>query len=139
MSTEAAADNSHAIILFDGVCNFCCASVQFIIARDPDGYFQFTSQQSELGQTLLTNANLPATMETFVLIEGQSVYTRSSAALKVVSRLIWPWPLGAGFWLVPRFLRDALYRLIAKNRYRWFGQKESCWLPTPEIRARFLS
>ncbi len=139
MRAEAAADDHHAIILFDGVCNFCCASVQFIIARDPQGYFKFASQQSDLGKTLLAEANLPAAMETFVLIEGQAVYTRSSAALKVAAKLTSPWPLGAVFWLVPRFLRDAVYRLIAKNRYRWFGQKESCWLPTPEIRARFLS
>jgi predicted DCC family thiol-disulfide oxidoreductase YuxK len=129
----------HAIILFDGVCNFCCASVQFIIARDPQGYFQFASQQSDLGQAMLAAAHLPATLETFVLVEGSTVSTRSTAALKVTSRLTQPWPLCAVFWLVPRFLRDVVYRWIAKNRYRWFGQKETCWLPTPEIRARFLS
>ena len=132
------AADKHALVLFDGVCNFCCGSVQFIIARDPGGYFQFASQQSDIGKEKLAEAGLPATLETFVLIEGKNVYTRSSAGLKVAGRLTWPWPLAGIFWLVPAFLRDAVYRLIARNRYRWFGKKEACWLPTPEIRARFL-
>jgi predicted DCC family thiol-disulfide oxidoreductase YuxK len=132
------ADEDHALILFDGVCNFCCASVQFIIARDPRGCFQFASQQSALGRQMLTEAGLPLTMDTFVLIERGIAHARSTAALKVASRLTFPWPLCAVFWLVPRFIRDALYQIIARNRYRWFGQKESCWVPAPEIRARFL-
>ena len=138
MATVPAAEAHRAIILFDGVCNFCCASVQFIIARDPQGYFKFASQQSEVGRELLAFANLPATMDTFVLIEDKAIYTRSAAALQVASRLTQPWPLCAVFWLVPVWLRDAAYRLLARNRYRWFGQKEVCWVPTPEIRARFL-
>lgn len=138
MSTGNAAEEHRAIILFDGVCNFCCASVQFIIARDPKGYFKFASQQSEAGRELLHFANLPATMDTFVLVEDKAIYTRSAAGLKVASRLTLPWPLVGIFWLIPGWIRDAVYRLIARNRYRWFGQKESCWVPTPEIRARFL-
>ena len=133
------AAEGHAIILFDGVCNFCCSSVQFIIARDPGGHFLFASQQSDVGRQLLSFANLPPTIDTFVVIEDKAIYTRSAAALKVSSKLTQPWPLSAIFWLVPSFLRDAAYRLIARNRYRWFGQKESCWVPTPEIRARFLA
>lgn len=129
--------DSH-IILFDGVCNFCCASVQFIIARDPHGYFKFASQQSDTGRALLEKAGLPLTMETFVLIEDGTTYTRSAAGLKVAARLTFPWPLCSVGWIIPAFLRDAAYRWIAKNRYRWFGQKEACWIPTPEIRARFL-
>jgi len=129
----------HAIILFDGVCNFCCSSVQFIIQRDPRGHFKFASQQSDVGKALLTFANLPLTMDTFVVIESKAIYTRSAAALKVAAKLTQPWPLCAIFWLVPSFLRDAAYRLIARNRYRWFGQKEQCWVPTPEIRGRFLA
>ena len=129
----------HALVLFDGVCNFCCASVQFIIARDPAGYFQFASQQSDVGKAKLAAVHLPDAMETFVVIEDGVAYTRSSAGLKVARRLTWPWPLTGLFWLVPAFLRDAVYRLIARNRYRWFGRKDACWLPTPEIRARFLA
>lgn len=135
MSTSEA----RALILFDGVCNFCCASVQFIIARDPAGYFTFASQQSALGQQKLVEAGLPLTMDTFVLIENGVAHTRSTAALKVAARLTFPWPLCVAFRLVPAFIRDAAYEVIARNRYRWFGQKESCWVPTPEIRARFVA
>jgi predicted DCC family thiol-disulfide oxidoreductase YuxK len=128
-----------AIILFDGVCNFCCSSVQFIIERDPRQRFTFASQQSDRGKQLLADAKLPPSMDTFVLIENHTVYTRSTAALKVAAQLTQPWPLFAVFRIVPTFIRDAAYRVIAQNRYRWFGQKEACWVPTPEIRARFLS
>jgi predicted DCC family thiol-disulfide oxidoreductase YuxK len=130
---------STAIILFDGVCNFCCSSVQFIIARDPAQRFTFASQQSDRGKQLLADAKLPPSMDTFVLIENGIVYTRSTAALKVATRLTPPWPLFTVFRIVPTFIRDAAYRVIAQNRYRWFGKKETCWIPTPEIRARFLS
>ena len=138
MNLPTAAEG-HAIILFDGVCNFCCSSVQFIIRRDPNARFKFASQQSDIGREWLAFANLPPTMDTFVMIEGKAIYTRSAAALKVASKLTQPWPLCAVFWLVPSFIRDAAYRLIARNRYRWFGQKETCWVPTPEIRSRFLA
>lgn len=133
------AADAHALVLFDGVCNFCCASVQFIIERDPGGYFQFASQQSEAGKAKLKDAGLPDSLETFVLIAADGkVYTRSSAGLKVAARLAGLWPMAGVFWIVPRILRDAVYKVIARNRYRWFGQKEACWLPTPEIRQRFL-
>lgn len=138
MNTEPAAEDRRAIILFDGVCNFCCASVQFIIARDPQGHFKFASQQSSQGKALLAAAGLPDSMDTFVLVENGVAFTRSTAALKVAARLTFPWPLCSVGWLLPAFLRDAAYRIIARNRYRWFGQKESCWVPTPEIRARFV-
>ena len=134
-----AADEHHAIILFDGFCNFCCWSVQFIIARDPKGWFRFASQQSATGQSLLAFAGLPpGTADTFVLIEDRAVFTRSAAALKVAARLRCPWPLCGVFWVLPQGLRDWAYRLLAKNRYRWFGRKDSCWLPAPEITRRFL-
>ena len=138
MNTKPAAEARHAIILFDGVCNLCCASVQFIIAHDPKGYFTFASQQSSLGKALLSAAGLPATMDTFVLIENGVFFTRSAAALKVARRLTLPWPLFSFGWLVPRLLRDAAYGVVSRNRYHWFGQKETCWVPTPEIRKRFI-
>jgi predicted DCC family thiol-disulfide oxidoreductase YuxK len=138
MNADATAEPARAIVLFDGVCNFCCASVQFIIARDPHGHFQFASQQSDTGRALLEKSGLPLTMETFVLIEDGTTYTRSAAGLKVARRLTFPWPLFCVGWLIPGFIRDAAYRWIAKNRYRWFGQKETCWIPSPEIRARFM-
>jgi predicted DCC family thiol-disulfide oxidoreductase YuxK len=140
MTTAPAADDHHGIILFDGVCNFCCWSVQFVIARDPKGYFRFASQQSEVGQSMLASAGLPAgTADTFVLVENKAIFTRSTAALKVAARLRWPWPACGVFWLLPRGIRDWAYRLVARNRYRWFGQKDTCWVPTPEIAGRFLA
>ena len=129
---------AHPIVLFDGVCHFCTASVQFIIKRDPSGQFQFASQQSNAGRALLAKAGLPETMDTFVLVESDHTYTRSTAALKVAAKLSGAWWLCGIFWIVPRFVRDACYSVVARNRYRWFGKHESCWVPTPEIRARFL-
>ena len=127
-----------SIVLFDGVCHFCTASVQFIIKRDPTAQFRFASQQSPAGRALLVKAGLPETMDTFVLIESGHAHTRSTAALKVASKLTGAWWLFGIFWLVPRFVRNAAYGVVARNRYRWFGKHESCWIPTPEIRARFL-
>jgi predicted DCC family thiol-disulfide oxidoreductase YuxK len=140
MIAAPAADEHHAVILFDGVCNFCCWSVQFIIARDPKEYFRFASQQSEIGQSMLANAGLPAgTADTFVLVENKATFTRSAAALKVAGRLRWPWPLCGAFWVLPQRIRDWAYRLVARNRYRWFGQKDTCWVPGPDIARRFLA
>ena len=140
MIAVPAADEQHAVILFDGVCNFCCWSVQFIIARDPKGHFRFASQQSDIGQSMLARAGLPAgTADTFVLVENKAIFTRSAAALKVAARLRWPWPLCGIFWLLPQSIRDWAYRLVARNRYRWFGQKDTCWVPGPEIAGRFLA
>lgn len=132
------AAEGHAIVLFDGVCHFCCTSVQFIIARDPAGFFKFASQQSDLGRGLLTAVNLTTAVETIVLIQDGVASTRSDAALKIASRLAQPWPLCRIFQLLPRFLRDAIYNFVARNRHRWFGRRETCWMPGPEIRKRFL-
>ena len=127
-----------SIVLYDGVCHFCTASVQFIIKRDPTARFRFASQQSPTGRALLAKAGLPQSMDTFVLIESDQAYTRSTAALKVASQLSGAWWLFGIFWLMPRSIRDAAYGVVARNRYRWFGKRETCWVPTPEIRARFI-
>jgi len=129
----------HAIILFDGICNLCNASVQLVIRHDPDAYFRFASLQSDAGKALLRQYHIPdTTPESLVLIEKGRAWRYSSAALRIARRLkSWHrmlYPLLA----VPRFLRDAVYRLIARNRYRWWGRQESCWLPAPELKARFL-
>jgi predicted DCC family thiol-disulfide oxidoreductase YuxK len=127
-----------AIILFDGVCNLCERSVQIVLANDAAGYFHFASLQSPVGQALLQQYGLVAeTLKTFVLIEDGRAYTRSTAALRVARNLKgWRWLYP--FMVVPRFIRDAVYNLIARNRYQWFGQKTSCWLPRPEWKHRFL-
>ncbi|WP_437176700.1 thiol-disulfide oxidoreductase DCC family protein [Rossellomorea aquimaris] len=127
-----------AIILFDGICNFCNSSVQFIINRDPKGFFQFASLQSEIGQELLKKHNIPQTTDSFVLIDDPKAYIESTAALKVCSRLTWPWKLFVVCMIIPKPLRDRVYRWIAGNRYRWFGKQESCMLPSQNMRDRFI-
>ncbi len=130
-------DAGKTIVLFDGVCNLCNGVVQFIIANDQAGVFQFASQQSEAGQKLLELHKLPS-MDTVVLIEGANVFTRSDAVLEIFKRLPGKWSWLSVFKIVPKFLRDTVYKLIGRYRYNIFGKREACWLPTPELRARFL-
>jgi len=130
-----------ATILFDGVCNLCNGFVQFVIRHDRRGHFRFAALQSELGQALLAahGQALPASgPESVVLLEGGQYYSHSAAVLRIAGGLGGVWRLAAGGWLLPQSWRDALYRYVARHRYRWFGRQESCWLPTPELRARFL-
>ncbi|MFS0576058.1 thiol-disulfide oxidoreductase DCC family protein [Sporosarcina sp. 179-K 3D1 HS] len=126
------------IVLFDGECNFCDASVQFILKRDPAAHFLFTSLQSETGQQLKKQYYIPENVDSIVLIEKGKAYTKSSAALHIAKKLDGLWHLLFLFILVPRPLRDVAYDYIAKNRYKWFGKKDSCMLPPPEIRKRFI-
>lgn len=127
------------IILFDGVCNFCDSTVQFIIKRDQAGYFQFASLQSDIGQNILAQFNISKNIDSVILIEQEQVFFESTAALKICKKLDRLWPCFYLFILVPPFIRNALYRLFAKHRYRLFGQKSECLLPTPSQRQRFLS
>ena len=128
------------VILFDGVCNFCNSSVNFIIKRNREKDIRFAALQSEAGKLLLNEYRLPAgEMESIVFIENGNAYQRSAAALRICRRLSGAWPLCYGFILVPRFIRDAVYNWIAANRYKWFGVQEQCMIPTPEIRERFLN
>ncbi|MFN2744061.1 MULTISPECIES: thiol-disulfide oxidoreductase DCC family protein [Bacillus] len=128
------------IVLFDGICNFCDGAVQFIIKHDPKGLFSFASLQSDIGGELLKNHQLPTDhFDSFILIDNGRIYQKSAAALRVLKNLSGPWKAAAVFLIVPRPLRDAVYSLIAKNRYKWFGQKNECTIPGPEIRKRFLS
>ena len=129
-----------AIVLFDGVCNLCSAAVRFIVERDPEARFKFASLQSDVGVRLLAEHSIARTdePETMLLVEDGVVYDRSTAALRVARRLSGLWKLAWAFIVVPRPLRDAAYRFVAKRRYRWFGKQESCMVPTPELRERFL-
>ncbi|MFJ7935221.1 thiol-disulfide oxidoreductase DCC family protein [Sporosarcina sp. NPDC096371] len=127
------------IVLFDGDCNFCDSSVQFIIKRDPVGHFLFTSLQSDKGVELSKQYSIPPDVDSLVLIENGKVFTRSSAALRIAKKLDGLWHLLFLFILVPRKIRDTVYDYVAKNRYKWFGKKEeSCMLPPPEMRKRFI-
>jgi predicted DCC family thiol-disulfide oxidoreductase YuxK len=126
------------IILFDGICNFCNASVHFIIKRDPQAHFRFASLQSEAGKEMLAKYRIPKDINSLIFITGERYYTKSSAALRVCKHLKGFWKLFYIFILVPRPIRDRFYDFIARNRYKWFGKRESCMIPTPDIRKRFL-
>ncbi|MFV8828917.1 thiol-disulfide oxidoreductase DCC family protein [Alkalihalobacterium sp. APHAB7] len=126
------------IVLFDGACNFCHYSVQFIIKRDRRGYFKFASLQSDIGKKLLEEYALPHDMSTFVLIDNDRSYIKSSAALRVCQHLDGFWKAFIIFRIIPTLMRDIVYNFVAQNRYRWFGLRDSCMLPTPEQRKRFL-
>jgi len=128
-----------ALILFDGVCNLCESSVQFILLRDEQAYFQFASLQSDSANKILTQHGLKTSnFDSIVLIENGKIYQRSDAALRIAKQLSGAWKLFYAFIIVPRFIRDAVYNIVAKNRYRWFGKKNECMLPKPEWKHRFL-
>jgi predicted DCC family thiol-disulfide oxidoreductase YuxK len=128
-----------ATVLFDGVCNLCNASVQFILKRDPRGAFRFAALQSDAGRRLLAAHRLPEdALSSVVVVADGRAYTESDAALRIARGLGGAWPALGALRVVPRFVRDAAYRLVARNRYRWFGRRDECMLPTPELRARFL-
>ena len=136
---RATDQSGHALVLFDGVCNLCNASVNFIIDRDPAGYFTFAALQHEAVPPLLAAHDLSDDyLDSVVLLEDGRLYAKSDAALRIARRLNGAWPVLYAFRAVPRPLRDAVYDWVARNRYRWFGKQETCRVPTPELRARFL-
>jgi len=127
------------ILLFDGLCNLCNGAVQFVINRDTKHRFRFASLQSEVGQDTLRHFRLSTQrFDSLVLIEGGHLHTESTAALRVARHMGGGWPLLYAFILVPAPIRNAVYRFVARNRYRWFGRKDSCTMPTPDLKARFL-
>lgn len=131
--------DQHPIILFDGVCNFCNGAINFIIRRDKKRVFRYAALQSNAGQQLLKQYNLSTTdLDSFVLIYKGNSYTKTSAALQVASILGGVWKLTGVFRVFPAVIRDVAYNLIANNRYRWFGKKDSCMIPTPEVSSLFL-
>ena len=127
------------VIFFDGVCNLCNRSVQFIIKHDKKKQFRFASLQGKAGQQMLQQLGLPANdLTSFILKEDDKVYTQSTASLRIARKLNGGWKSLYAFMLVPEFIRDAVYRWIAKHRYKWFGKRNECMIPTPELRDRFL-
>lgn len=127
------------IVLFDGVCNLCSSSVQFILRHDKKDQFLFGSLQGNYGQEVLKKYGMPSNeFNSFMLLEGEQLYTKSSGALRMLRHLGGGWSLLYAFIIVPKFIRDAVYNFIAQNRYRWFGKKEECWLPKPEWKKKFL-
>jgi predicted DCC family thiol-disulfide oxidoreductase YuxK len=141
-----------AVVLFDGVCNFCDASVNFIIDHDKAGYFKFAPLQSEEGAKLANQYGFESAtaktdgassdlipIDSVILVENGKAYTHSTAAMKILKRLGAPWSWLSAFMIVPRSLRDWAYRVFARYRYRIFGRKDQCMLPSPDVRARFLT
>ena len=132
--------HQHPIILFDGVCNLCNKAIQFVIKQDPKEIFVFASLQSDIGQQILKQYNLPLQqLSSFVLLQNDKIYTKSTAAIKVAQQLNGLWKCFYIFNLVPAFIRDGVYNFIAKNRYKWFGKQDNCMIPSPQLKQRFLS
>jgi len=131
---------AHPIILFDGVCNLCNQSVQFVIRHDPVSKFRFAALQSDFGQKILQDHHLDAEkLLSVVLLVGDRVYDRSRAALEIARRLNGLWPLMYVFVIVPPFLRNLVYDWISRNRYRWFGRRDECMIPTADLKSRFVN
>lgn len=129
-----------SVIFFDGLCNLCNGAVQFIIERDTNNLYHFASLQSDFAKNELQKFDIDtAQINSFILLENGKIYQRSTAALKVSKNLSGLWPLLSIFIIIPPFIRDGFYNYIAKNRYKWFGKKESCWVPTPDLKSKFYS
>ncbi|MFC4598900.1 thiol-disulfide oxidoreductase DCC family protein [Cohnella hongkongensis] len=127
------------VLLIDGHCNLCHGLAKFVVRRDKRAIFRFASLQSELGRRLLKDGGLPESLpDTFVMIENGKYYTKSTAALRIGRKLGWPWAVAYPAIVLPRFARDSVYGFVARRRYRWFGRSDSCLLPTPDMRSRFL-
>ncbi|MFB6457953.1 thiol-disulfide oxidoreductase DCC family protein [Chitinophaga sp. Hz27] len=130
----------HGIILFDGICNFCNSSVNYVIRHDSKGYFRFAALQSAAAADLAAKYGFTTLdMGTFILIENGHVYTKSTAALRVAAKLNFPVRLLYLFIVVPSFIRDRVYDLVARNRYRWAGKNPVCMVPTAAVRSRFIN
>ncbi|HMQ78634.1 MAG TPA: DCC1-like thiol-disulfide oxidoreductase family protein [Ignavibacteria bacterium] len=131
--------SDHKIILFDGVCNICNGSVNFFITRDKKDIFRFVALQSDIGVRLQKELNIDhENIESFILIDGNAYYKKSTAALKVAGMLGFPYNLLYPLLLIPPFIRNIVYDIVAKYRYKWFGKKSTCRVPTPKERNKFL-
>lgn len=127
------------VLLFDGYCNLCSNSVQFVLKRNGKENVQFASLQSDLGAKTLRNSELPSDYtSSLVLLENGLIYVKSDAALRLAKHLNGLWKLGSIFLIVPKIIRNPIYNLVAKNRYKWFGKKETCWIPEEKWKSRFI-
>ena len=137
MGTDHSIEKS--IILFDGVCNLCNSSVQFIIKRDKKEQFLFASLQSDYAKEQLPDEFSDGkALQSIVLKEKDEIKTKSTAALTIAKHLSGVWPILYAFIIIPKFIRDWVYDIIAKNRYKWFGKKDQCMIPSPELKSRFI-
>ncbi|MCQ1833996.1 thiol-disulfide oxidoreductase DCC family protein [Neorhizobium galegae] len=139
MSGSNGMDLGGPIIVFDAMCVLCSANAQFVLRHDRAARFRLASMQGEVGAALYRRCGIdPENPETMIVVDGQSVLRDSDAVLAIYDGLGWPWKALSIVRLAPRFIRDPLYRLIARNRYRIFGRREACWLPSPEQARRIL-
>jgi len=129
---------NNSIILFDGVCNFCNSSVNFIIKRDKNDYFHFSPLQSDFAKEYFTKSKIENNFDSIVLIENDKLYKKSTAALKIAKHLNGFWKLTYVFIIIPPFVRNFLYDIIAKYRYKWFGRKDACMIPDENLRNKFI-
>ncbi len=127
------------IVLFDGVCNYCNSLVNFLIRQDKKRVLRFAPLQSSAGSAMIHHFRIDTkNTDSMIFIENGKAFLKSSAALKVYSKLPWYWKWTQVFWIVPKFIRDAVYDLFASNRYTLFGKKDQCMIPTPDVASRFL-
>lgn len=132
-------DPAHPVVVFDGMCVLCSANARFILRHDRRGRFRLAAMQGAVGEALLTRFGIdPLDPETLIVVEGERAWRDSDAVFAIWRGLGWPWQAGTILRVVPKALRDAAYRLVARNRYRWFGRRETCFVPTPEQAARVL-
>lgn len=128
------------IVLFDGYCNFCNSTVQFILKREKNKKIKFCALQSDTGKNILNQFHLNTpSIDSIVFVEHDIAYTKSDAALRISKHLKGLYPMLYGFIIVPKFIRNWVYDFIAKNRYQWFGKSESCFVPTEQQKNRFLA
>ncbi len=138
--SDAPPATNHPVVLFDGVCNLCNGVVQFLIPRDPSGRLRFASLQSDAGQSLLERHGLPTEdFDSIVLVDGDRVYEKSDAVLRIAALLGWPYRIAAVGRVIPASVRDRLYDVVADNRYGWFGRTDRCMVPDDDVSDRFLS
>lgn len=130
---------SGQIILFDGVCNFCNGSVNFLIKRDSKGIFKYAPLQSEIGQNIIAKYNIPETVDSIILLKENNIYIKSNAVIEIIKELKWYWEMLIIVKILPKKFRDLLYDLIANNRYKWFGKMDSCMIPDENVKSRFIS
>lgn len=132
-------NHSYKIILFDGVCNLCNSAINFVIDHDKKNRFKFAPLQEETGQNLIREFQIdPAQTDSIVLIDNGRAYIKSTAALRIARYMNGAYPLLYSLIILPPFIRNWVYDWVARNRYKWFGKKESCRIPTPELRDKFL-
>jgi predicted DCC family thiol-disulfide oxidoreductase YuxK len=133
--------SNNQVILFDGICNLCNGFVQFVIERDNEGKFKFASLQSDFAADLLAKKNPhfdKENLQSVILIKNDKIITKSDAAIEIGKQLGGLWKASGLLYIFPKFIRNMVYDLVAKYRYKWFGKQDVCWLPSPELKSRFL-